>query len=449
MHKKNSSFNRRGFIKSGGFLLAGGVLTSGTSLVNAEDQSETKIKRYRKLGRTAFEVSDISMGGTRNRQSEVFRYAYDKGINYFDTAETYVNGNSQLMLGEALKFMDRKSVFITTKLHVDSDESAESIKDRFDKCQEKLQTEYIDALYMHSVKDIDRLNHAAFHQVTKQLRADGRLRFIGVSSHGPRRGKGDSMEKVLCAAAEDGRFDLMLLIYNFMQEEAGKNIVAACKKNNVGTTAMKTKPGVIAVESFDPQNPTKTQKEYLNRMLERGFSREEAEQRLKRWLQNQSEMQTKTHPFTKKFGLSNEEQLHTTSVLWVLDNKDMHTACISFNEFEMVDKYVAISGQVMSREDLNFLEQYGNHYKSEYCRHGCTTCTESCANQIPISTIMRYSYYFNNQGREKEAMIKYCKLGELNGLMCAGCSAPCLDACPHQVHVPAQLMQAHSILSWV
>jgi predicted aldo/keto reductase-like oxidoreductase len=449
MHKSSSSLNRRNFIKSGSALLTGSVLSSGTSLAQSDNQTEIKIKLYRKLGRTGFEASDISMGSTRNRQAEVYRYAYDKGINYFDTAETYANGNSQIMLGEALKFMDRKKVFITTKLHLDSDESTESIMDRFDKCQQKLQTNYIDALYMHGVNDVDILNHNAFHNVTKQLRADGRLRYIGVSSHGPRRGRGDSMEKVLCAAAEDGRFDLMLLIYNFMQEEAGKNIVAACKKNDVGTTAMKTRPGVIAVEPFDPNNPTKTQREYLNRMSERGYSREEAEQRLQRWLKNQSEMQAHTQPFTQKYGLNNEEQLHTTSVLWVLGNKNMHTACISFNEFGMVDKYVAISGQTMSSGDRKFLERYGSIYNSEYCRHGCTTCTDSCANQIPVSTIMRYSYYFNNQGREKEAMIKYSRLGDLNGLACAGCSAPCLNACPHQVHVPAQLMQAHSILSLV
>ena len=77
-------------------------------------------------------------------------------------------------------------------------------------------------------------NQMAHHLAEEMTRfkAEGKLKYAGVSSHGPR-GSGDSMERVLCAAAEDGRFDLMLLVYNFMNREAGEKILKACKKNNV------------------------------------------------------------------------------------------------------------------------------------------------------------------------------------------------------------------------
>ena len=444
--KNQPSISRRSFIQTGSSILAGSLLASSAK-ARTESEEKDIIKSYRKLGRTGFEVSDISMGGTRNREMNVFRYAYDKGVNYFDTAETYINGNSQILLGEALKHMDRKKIFITTKLHLDDDESADSVLNRFNKCQEKLQTEYIDALYMHNPSAVELLNHQGFHQTTTQLRAEGRLRFIGLSCHGPRRGDGDSMEKVLCTAAEDGRFDLMLLIYNFMQEGAGNKILSACKKKNVGTSAMKTKPGVIQVEKYNPDSPTPSQKEYIQRMEKRGLSTQEAVQRLKNWLQDQAESQIQTKPFADKYGLNTDEQLHIASVRWVLSNKDMHTACISFSDFDQVDKYIAFSGTYLSARDREFIEDFGSVFKNGYCRHGCTSCTEICRHKLPVSTIMRYAYYFDGQHREKEAMKKYELLGSKNSLLCAGCDAPCMHACPFQLNIPSQLYQAHSLLT--
>jgi aryl-alcohol dehydrogenase-like predicted oxidoreductase len=196
------------------------------------------------------------MGGTRNRETSIFLYAYDKGVNYFDTAEGYINGQSEKLLSDALKFMDRKKVFITTKLPIGYEETKTEILDRFAKCQERLQTEYVDALFMHSVKEAALLNHSGFHEAVKELRSLGKLRYCGVSSHGPRNDDQDSMEKVLTAAAEDGRFDALLLIYNFMNDQAGQNILKACKKNDLGTTAMKTSPGILKADPVDPENLT-------------------------------------------------------------------------------------------------------------------------------------------------------------------------------------------------
>ena len=80
-----------------------------------EEQEKPKIRRYRTLGRTNFKVSDLAIGGW-GKEANVYRYAYDHGINYFDTGESYGNGDSERKIGEALQHMDRKKVFITTKL---------------------------------------------------------------------------------------------------------------------------------------------------------------------------------------------------------------------------------------------------------------------------------------------------------------------------------------------
>ena len=449
-HQNASKISRRNFVKFGGAVIAGSTLNI-PPLKNAhlsQEETEAKIKEYRVLGRTGFKVSDISMGTTRMREANVVRYAYDSGINYFDTAESYGNGNSEKMVGEALQFMDRKKVFITTKLHFEENATKEELLDRFTKCQERLKTDYVDALYIHSASTVKILNHTGFHDAVKELKAAGRLKHTGVSNHGPR-GDGESMEKVLCAAAEDGRFDLMLLSYNFMNKEEAEKVLAACKKNNVGTTAMKTSPGMLAVSPLDPDNLTKDQQEYLDRIMKRGTSKEKAMARLKRRVNRQLASYENSKTFVEKHGIKTQDQLRKTSIHWVASNPDMHTTCVSFSSFDMIDMIVPVSGVKLSAADQQFLEDYKLVFNAQYCRHGCNNCVSSCPHQLPVSTIMRYAYYYEMQGNEKLAMEKYLKLRDKNASLCFDCSAPCTASCPHNLDIPVQLTQAHSLLTLV
>lgn len=436
-----SRLSRRSFLKVGGVALAGSAIT-GCS----QQAKEGKIQAYRTLGRTGFKASDISMGTTRIQEPGVVRYAYDHGVNYFDTAERYVNGKSESIIGEALNEMDRKKVFITSKIHVGEEDTFETVLDRFTKCQERLATEYIDAFYMHGVTKLDMLNHEGFHKAMVQLKADGRLRFVGLSSHGPRNPDGDSMEDVLVTAAEDGRFDLMLLVYSFMNQEAGEKILAACKKNNVGTTAMKVSPGVLKVDPFDPANPTESQSRLIERYKSRGMSEEQIIQRMERRVERQQETHDKTKPFLDSHGIQTEDQLKQASIQWVLNNPDMQTVCVSFSSFEQIDKIIPVSGTTLSAANAQFLKDYEYAYGDQYCRHGCQDCQTACPNGISASTIMRYAYYYEMQGRERFAMEEYAHLSD-NADACHGCSGTCQTACPHNVDVQSQLTQAHDRLT--
>ncbi len=450
MTKKSNRKNvsRRDFVKFGGAAIAGSALRFSPvkSILPQEEEETPKIKKTRVLGRTGFKVSDVSIGTTRFKEANVLRYAYDCGVNYFDTAEGYGNGLSERLIGEALQHMDRKQVFITTKLHIDEDATQEEILDRFKKCQERLNTPYVDALYMHNPRTVSMLNHEGFHAVVDELKSQGKLKHAGLSSHG---GGSDSMEEILCAAAEDGRFDLMLLVYNFMNKETGDNILAACKKHNIGATAMKTTPGSLEKVEFNPDSLTQDQQEYVDRIMKRGTSEEKALQRLKRRIESRQEDYEKTKPFAEKYGIKTEELLRQKSIQWVISNPDMHTACISMRSFDLVDNTIPLSGAKLSAADLKFLEDYKYAYNSQYCRHGCDTCVSNCPHHLPINSIMRYAYYYETHGMEKYAMQKYLKLAARNASHCFNCDAPCVAACPHGVNVPLQLAKAHSLLTLV
>ena len=444
---KRNQFSRREFFKVGSAALAGSTLSYSNVIAQDEKEETPKIKEYRILGRTGFKASDISMGCIGIKEPNVVRYAYDQGVNYFDTAESYGNGDSEKQIGGAIQFMKRKKIFITTKLVIRDDDTKESILERFGKCQERLNTEYVDCLYMHSVQKVEWFDNPHFHEAVKELKSNGRLIHAGISSHGPRSDDLDSMEKVLCAAAEDGRFDLMLLVYNFLNKEAGDKILAACKKNNVGTSAMKTAPGVIKAEIFDPDNPSKDAEDYIARVAKRGITREDAIKRLIRWSKREKENEKKSKPFIEKYGIKTEDHLYNSSIQWILNNKDMHTICLAMRDFDMIDKVLPLSGTSLTHSNSEFLKDYGKVFNNQHCRHACTGCNSTCPHGIPVSTIMRYATYYQKQGKEKLAMQKYAKLNGKDASVCETCEAVCVNACPYQVNIQANLVNAHSMLT--
>jgi predicted aldo/keto reductase-like oxidoreductase len=81
---------------------------------------------------------------------------------------------------------------------------------------EELQTDYIDCMMMHMPEKTDTLKLEGFHAAMQELKAEGRVRFVGVSHHGSFwfADPAETMENVLLAAADDGRFDVFLMAYN-------------------------------------------------------------------------------------------------------------------------------------------------------------------------------------------------------------------------------------------
>ena len=119
--------------------------------------------RYRSLGRTGLEVSEVGFGGApaglRNYMAEwapsdpmaqrsveqALERAVEVGINYFDTAPGYGDGTSERMFGEVLKeYRDR--VFIATKV---TGSNADDIRRSVDNSLERLQTDYVDVIQYH------------------------------------------------------------------------------------------------------------------------------------------------------------------------------------------------------------------------------------------------------------------------------------------------------------
>jgi predicted aldo/keto reductase-like oxidoreductase len=419
---RGCSISRRSFVSLGGATLAGGIAASAAPASASAsrsrgsyggiDRQNPRIQTYRTLGRTGWRVSDIGFGTGQLRESTLVRAAFDKGINYFDTAESYGNGAAERAIGEAIPHLGRENIFIATKAVFRGGETEEEVTNRIRQSLERLQTDYIDAYSMHHTPTVEFLNHPGYHAAIDRLKAEGRVRYTGVSYHGPSRTGQGNMTEVLTAAAEDGRFDMMLFVYNYMNREGGEHVLAACKTNNVGATIMKSAPGVLHFDKFDPDNMSDVERE-----------------------------------FAARFGLRTNDQLRLGSIQWVRQNPDAHTVCISLNDFDNIDRVVAVSGTSLSEADEQILEELANASTSFYCRHGCMACAGSCPQDVPVSRIMRYSYYFEGQGREKHAMSRYAALQSANGSACVDCTAPCTGACPHGFQIKPRMLAAQSMLT--
>ncbi len=148
--------------------------------------------RFRKLGSSDIEVSEISLGswltysgGVEREQARAcVEAAFDAGINFIDTANVYGRGASETLLGEALATHDRSSYVLATKVYfemspTDRGLSAAQIHKQIDASLKRLQTDYVDLYQCHRYDDQTPLQET-MTALTEVVRA-GKARHIGFS----------------------------------------------------------------------------------------------------------------------------------------------------------------------------------------------------------------------------------------------------------------------------
>jgi aryl-alcohol dehydrogenase-like predicted oxidoreductase len=148
--------------------------------------------RYRKLGSSQIEVSEISLGSwltygagiEREHTEACTRAAFDAGINFFDTANIYGVGAAEAAWGEILKEFERESFVLATKLYFPMSEtdrglSREQVHKQLDASLDRLQTDYID-LYQCHRPDPETPIEETMEALTEVCEA-GKVREIGFS----------------------------------------------------------------------------------------------------------------------------------------------------------------------------------------------------------------------------------------------------------------------------
>jgi predicted aldo/keto reductase-like oxidoreductase len=292
---------------------------------------------------------------------------------------------------------------------------------------------------LHMTPTVEQVKHEPYHEAIRELKAEGKVRFTGLSNHGKEHrlagGVKDEMDKIILTAAEDGRFDVVLFTYNFIQKEMGDRILKGCKRKNMGITLMKTNP----VEFYQGmQNILERNREKGRKMGEKFF----------KMMEEYKTLIDKGEGFIKKYGITGAEQARDAAIKFCLGNPDVHSVCPSMNSFEELDTFVALSGTRLDQKEKTMLADYESGLGRYYCRHACAQCEGSCPQGVPVNTIMRYYHYFAAQRREKYAMEKYNALPGNSADTCSDCGGSyCEKACPYAVPVQGLLVLAHQTLT--
>ena len=447
----NKKIKRRNFIKkSSAGLISAGILNSKKSFGLEEDNAKVespRIKEYRTLGRTGFKVSDIGFGSSYGPDEDIVKALIRAGVNYIDTSESYRNGKTEVVIGNAIKEFDRKSLFITTKMAdvFKPFESKEEVLKLARGSLNRLKTDYIDCYMIHAAQDTEIIKNKYFHEAMKQLKSEGRVRFCGVSCHGgiPTNESSKNeyflwkMDDILLTAVEDGRFDVLLMVYNSQRQDMGNRILKACREKNIGTTIMKTSYS-IQYTFF---------KNYTENSAKKGVTIPEIQ---KKWLlQVEEELSEQAEFFNKKYNITNSDEIRAATIRFALGNPDANCVLVSMTSFEDIDKYLKLSGNPLSSSEHKMLKDYEQVFGRFYCRHACGECEQYCPHHVPVNTIMRYEQYFHAQNQHEYATEKYASLPGNNADMCLNCEGYCEKACPYNVPIQSLLNIAHKELTYL
>ena len=169
---------------------------------------------YRTLGRTGLKVSVVGLGSlgfmrAKSTDEDVARMldrASEGGINFLDTAYAYGGGKSDIMVGKAIE-KDRDRWVILGRSHMrDPKEFAETSDQTF----KNLRTDVIDLFELHDItnpKDYEATKEAgSVYDVAQQMKKDGRVRFVGISTHGT--------AEIMRDMIESDRYDVITISYN-------------------------------------------------------------------------------------------------------------------------------------------------------------------------------------------------------------------------------------------
>lgn len=398
--------DRREFLQAGAL----GALLPSASRGRAGEPGDHRVQRYRRLGRTGFEISDISFGSSRLREGEehLVHHALDRGINYFDSADSYTGGAAERVLGRALAGR-RDQVYLVSKTKSGAGTTRGELMSALEESLRRLGTDYVDVYLNHAVNDVDRLENPDWGEFVERAKAAGKIRASGLSGHAGR------LVTCLDYAFDHDLADVVLVAYNFGQDPAFyeqfirsfdfvakqpdlPRVLEKAKANDVGVVTMKTLMGA----RLNDMRPYET-------------------------------------------GGATFAQ---AAFRWVLADPNVDALVISMTERALIDEYLGASGaRAVTGRDVELLRHYAKLNGTSYCRHACNDCEGACPYGVPIADVLRTRMYATDYQDLAFARSEYGALAA-DASACLGCSGePCRNACTHGLPIAELCAPTHELLA--
>ena len=381
--------------------LLGVGTAAGASIVAGSHNADAApaIRRHAVLGKTGLEVSEIGLGSASSQDADLVRYALDRGVTFFDTAESYRFGWSEEAMGEGLKGV-RDQVVLASKTKAGASDSEADMMAALEGSLKRLQTDYLDIYFNHAVNSVDRMQNEAWARFTERAKEQGKIRFRGMSGHGSRLAQcldyaidNDLVDVILCAFSFGEDPDLVARLkhtFHFVAIQSDlPPVLDKAREKNIGVVAMKTLMGARMndMRPFEEGGRTYAQ----------------------------------------------------AALRWVLSSPRVDAALISMTSLDNIDEYVGASGQEDERAgDAELLGRYAALQSRRYCRHGCDRCEDACPEGVAIAEVLRTRMYDVDYRNPALAVEDYAKLGRgSDAAACLTCAhQACLNGCPFGIPIP-------------
>ncbi len=375
--------------------------------------------QYRRFGKLDWKVSALGFGAMRlpvinNEQTNVdepeairmIRYAIDHGVNYLDTAYPYHGGNSERIVGRALKDGYREKMKLATKLPARMCESDDDFDRFFNEQMERLDTDKIDFYLLHGLngRSWPKVRDLGVLQWAEKKMAAGQFDYLGFSFHDEL----DVFKEIV--DAYDWTFCQVQYNYMDIETQAGrKGVEYAANKG-------------LAVVVMEP--------------LRGGKLGKQPEPVMKIW-----------------DSASHKRSPAEWALLWVLDQPEISVALSGMSAMEQVVENVQVASRsapgMLTDEELALYDRVREAYQglSPIPCTGCGYCMP-CPNGVDIPRNfqiyndavmyddMRIGRFYYRGGRIEE---------EQRADQCIECG-DCLDACPQEIPIPDWLKKVHEEL---
>jgi len=299
--------------------------------------------KYRKLGDSDLEVSEISLGSwltygvgvEADKARACLEEAFNQGINFIDTANVYGRGAAETFLGEALQGRERGSYILATKVYFpmsDTDRglSRAQIEKQLDASLKRLRTDYVDLYQCHRY-DFDTPLEETMEALTRAVES-GKTRYIGFSEW-----PADRIQAALDLTGV-AKFVSSQPQYSMLWREPEDEVIPLCAANGISQIVWSPLGQGVLSGKYDPDKPPPqgtraTSAEmggWMDRLLQPDVLR--AVQRLK--------------PIAEEAGLT----MPQFALAWVLREPNVASAIIGASRPEQVRENAAASGVIVDTQ---------------------------------------------------------------------------------------------------
>jgi len=348
-------------------------------------------------------VAILSLGGMFDIPNNqlMLRQAVKWGVTYWDTANSYEGGNSELGIGKyfAKYPEDRKNIFLVTK---STAWTLKGMTEHLDLSLERMRTDSVDLFFVHAVRSISTMDKD-MRKWGEKAKSEGKIRFFGFSTH-------SNMEECLLGAAPLGWIDGIMMTYNYrlMHTDAMRRAVDACTRAGIGLTAMKTQGGgqVLTGSAEDIKRG--------GRFLQGGFTQGQAK----------------------------------LKAVW--ENPQIAAICSQMPSMALLSENTAaaVNKTRLSAHDREALSRYAQASAAGYCA-GCTRiCESAVATPVPVGRVMRYLMYCRDYGDRGFARSRFRALPEVTRAVMARLDyAAAEERCPQKMPIGRLMREASEELA--